>query len=179
MPGRKFPGVVVQGDSLNILLGLANSILDRAMATGNTELVDDAQELRQLLAGRLRYYEATLQRHGIELPYVPRVNKNAQGDFMGYVGSAFVHDAIIKHVEQTNDTVTVELQTCEKKLVAIRFTGVKSVISNKPEGMVLYALSEMFYEVELLRRFVFVNSDEENDSALEIIATDFVIQEIE
>jgi hypothetical protein len=69
MPGRQFPSVVVQGDSLNILYGLAVSILNRAEVTSDTELIDEAKELTQLLAGRLQFYESTLQKHGISLPY--------------------------------------------------------------------------------------------------------------
>jgi hypothetical protein len=69
MPGRKFPGVVVQGDSLSILYELAISILKRVEITSDTELIDEAKELTQLLAGRLQFYEAILQKHGIELPY--------------------------------------------------------------------------------------------------------------
>ncbi len=69
MPGRKFPGVVVQGDSLSILYGLAVSILNRAEVTSNTELIDEAKELTQLLLGRIQFYESTLQKHGIPLPY--------------------------------------------------------------------------------------------------------------
>ena len=44
--------------------------------------------------------------------------------------------------------------------------------------MILYSVSEMFCEEDTIRRFVFVNWDEEKDSMLEIMAKDFVIQEI-
>jgi hypothetical protein len=69
MPGRQYPGMVVQGDSLSILYKTATSILNRAKVTGDTELIDEANELTQLLASRIQLYESTLQQHGIELPY--------------------------------------------------------------------------------------------------------------
>jgi hypothetical protein len=71
MPGRRFPGIVVQGDSLSILYGLATSILNHASVTDNLELVDEARELRELLENRLKFYETILQKHSINLPYAP------------------------------------------------------------------------------------------------------------
>lgn len=143
-------------------------------------LVDDVQELKQLLRVRLRHYETILRQHKMDLPDVSRVNKmHTQDHFIRYIGTPSIHDAIIKHIRQTDNTIKVELLSYTKKLLTIEFTGVKSVLSNKPEGMILYSVSEMSCEVDLMRRFVFVNWDEENGSVLEIIADDFLIQEIE
>lgn len=69
VPGRRFPGSVIQGDSLNNLCTLARSVHHRTMQTEDRELIDDASELLSLLEERLRHYEATLQQHGLELPY--------------------------------------------------------------------------------------------------------------
>lgn len=143
-------------------------------------LVDDVQELKQLLRVRLRHYETILRQQKMDLPDVSRVNKmHTQDHFIRYIGTPSIHDAIIKHIRQTDNTIKVELLSYTKKLLTIEFTGVKSVLSNKPEGMILYSVSEMSCEVDLMRRFVFVNWDEENGSMLEIIADDFLIQEIE
>ena len=71
MPGRKVPGIVIQGDSLNILYGLAISIVNRAKMIGDTELLDEANELADLLVVHLKHYESVLQKHGIALPYNP------------------------------------------------------------------------------------------------------------
>ena len=68
-PGRNFPGSLIQGDSLSIIYQLATSIRGRAKRTGDTDLIDDAEELHELLKTRLRIYEETLVAHGIELPY--------------------------------------------------------------------------------------------------------------
>lgn len=68
-PGRKFPGAVVQGDSLFILFSLARSLRDRSASLGDEDLTGDADELVELLGSRLRQYESVLDQHGIELPY--------------------------------------------------------------------------------------------------------------
>jgi len=70
MPGRQFPGCVVQGDSLSILCGLARSDHRSVARLGDDELTDDAAELLSLLEDRLKHYEQVLAEHKIELPYV-------------------------------------------------------------------------------------------------------------
>ena len=67
LPGRKFPGMVIQGDSFSILVSLAEQI--RRKATGGP-LQDDADELLRLLSDRLAHYEQVLTENGIALPYV-------------------------------------------------------------------------------------------------------------
>lgn len=63
MPGRAFPGVVVQGDTLFSLLSLA-----RAIAT-ETPNSDSAVSLVEELAAMLARYETALHAHGIRKPY--------------------------------------------------------------------------------------------------------------
>jgi hypothetical protein len=66
LPERAFPGVVVQGDSLNILI----SDLKRAAAEPDVQertfLLNDVIE--RLEGAQLRY-EAVLKREGMTLPY--------------------------------------------------------------------------------------------------------------
>lgn len=69
MPGRAFPGSVVQGDSLTILWQLSRSVRDRARRGQDSDLVDEAEELFTLLQGRLLHYQRVLQAQGIRLPY--------------------------------------------------------------------------------------------------------------
>jgi hypothetical protein len=69
MPGRAFPGCVVQGDSLAILLGHARVVLDRARLSPDEELVGEAEELVEHLESRLAHYESVLRAHGIRRPY--------------------------------------------------------------------------------------------------------------
>jgi len=70
-PGRAFPAMVIQGDSLSILVRGAEKLLHgvRAVSSPDSELVDQAEMLCELLQERLKDYEAVLHQHGIELPY--------------------------------------------------------------------------------------------------------------
>jgi hypothetical protein len=69
MPGRNFPGCVVQGDSLNGLLSLAKSIRQRVDSSDDEELIGETDELVELISDRLSHYESVLSEHGISLPY--------------------------------------------------------------------------------------------------------------
>src|SRR3954471_519641 len=70
-PGRQFPAVVIQGDSLSILFSLAQSVLERARqcSCADDELTEEAEELRDHLWGRLHHYEEVLREHELALPY--------------------------------------------------------------------------------------------------------------
>jgi hypothetical protein len=70
-PGRQFPAHVVQGDSFSQLFGRAQSILERARACQceDKELVAEAEELRDMLWGRIQHYETVLREAGFTLPY--------------------------------------------------------------------------------------------------------------
>ena len=57
-PGRRFPGSLIQGDSLSVLWGLARSIRDRVAGHADEDLVEDAEELFELIHGRLLGYQA-------------------------------------------------------------------------------------------------------------------------
>jgi hypothetical protein len=88
-PGRAFPGVLIQGDSLSILYGLAEAIYQQCKSIGIPEgniddapdtIADTAHELVNLLSGYLLNYEIVLKQHNIRLPYNgPRLlDKNEQ-----------------------------------------------------------------------------------------------------
>jgi hypothetical protein len=77
LPGRAFPGSVVQGDSLSALFSLARSVRDRARRTVYSELAEDAAELHDLLHGRLLHYQSTLLSSGWQLPYGAPVGEDA------------------------------------------------------------------------------------------------------
>lgn len=63
LPGRAYPGIVFQGDSLHALI----ADLERASAEGNPAemLTDVIDHLREVQAR----YEAVLKREGMALPY--------------------------------------------------------------------------------------------------------------
>jgi hypothetical protein len=66
---RKFPGVVLQGDSLRILLHMAEGVCALSAGAPKTELIEAAAELRVQLELYVSIYEETMQAHGLELPY--------------------------------------------------------------------------------------------------------------
>jgi hypothetical protein len=95
--------------------------------------------------------------------------------FIGYIGDYRVHDGRIKEITSDKDSVQVSLISYDGETILVEFTGVKSIRSYRPEGMILYSICEM-KEQPPYRRFAFVNENEEDDAFLEIIALDCVIQ---
>ena len=71
-PGRNYPGCVIQGDSLAILLDRASEVCSLARSSGNQDLIEEAEDLEQALKERLDDYEIVLKAHGFNLPYVRR-----------------------------------------------------------------------------------------------------------
>jgi hypothetical protein len=68
-PGRKYPGVLIQGDTLSTLITTTSeaiAALDRSDATVAQELL---RELAAHLLETQERYERALREHGIELPY--------------------------------------------------------------------------------------------------------------
>ncbi|MCW5715154.1 MAG: hypothetical protein KIT43_11640 [Bauldia sp.] len=66
-PGRAFPGVLVQGDSLHGLCQRADSACEK---TGRDDPgFDDLNSLRNALQSLLTHYKATLAEHNIALPF--------------------------------------------------------------------------------------------------------------
>ncbi len=69
MPSQNFPGLVLQGETLNPLLKLARSSYEKSLNTTDTELVDTSRQLMETIQKLVSHYEATLNRHNIPLPY--------------------------------------------------------------------------------------------------------------
>jgi DNA-binding GntR family transcriptional regulator len=68
-PNRRFPGVLIQGDSLFILVEEAKEILQAVRSIRNEDLVTVVEEHLDKLKKRLDHYEEVLAKNGIELPY--------------------------------------------------------------------------------------------------------------
>ncbi|MCJ0875449.1 hypothetical protein [Streptomyces sp. AP-93] len=72
LPPRRFPGVLIQGDSLSSIRSDVAEIV-AACAQGD---VDEALEAATFLLadfdGLLNRYESALEAHGIQRPYGPR-----------------------------------------------------------------------------------------------------------
>jgi hypothetical protein len=75
IPSRRFPGIVIQGDSLSILAGLAEGIRDAAKRSSDDDLISDATQLSNSWEGLLLHYESVLDEHNIPLPYSPRARR--------------------------------------------------------------------------------------------------------
>ena len=68
-PGRRFPGVVIQGDSLHVIVQQVNEIARLSDGTLNSELHYAIVELRENLGRYVGVYEDALREHNIPLPY--------------------------------------------------------------------------------------------------------------
>lgn len=69
MPSQNFPGLLLQGETLSTLLGLARSIYEKAQGTSDTALIESSRELEDSLQKLVSHYESTLSKHNIPLPY--------------------------------------------------------------------------------------------------------------
>jgi hypothetical protein len=69
-PGRRYPGCVIQGDSLAILWSTAKWIAEatRERRTETVEFRAEVECLTNSLIGRILHYQSVLDTHGIELP---------------------------------------------------------------------------------------------------------------
>ncbi|UPT63302.1 MAG: hypothetical protein M0D54_01665 [Hyphomonadaceae bacterium JAD_PAG50586_4] len=68
-PGRRFPGVLIQGDTLKILHAEVAGAL-REVGDGLSEDARlDLEHVRDFLGGCLEHYRAVLGEHDMELPF--------------------------------------------------------------------------------------------------------------
>ena len=69
LPSRKFPGVVVQGDSLSIFVADLRRGLEQLRQGVIDEGINEVAEVLDRLEGVQRSYERVLADHSIPLPY--------------------------------------------------------------------------------------------------------------
>jgi len=69
MPERKFPGVLIQGDSLSILFAETMELVEALATSKDEEAFFTALFMAERLESHLLGYEETLVRNGIKLPY--------------------------------------------------------------------------------------------------------------
>ncbi|HEY0765408.1 MAG TPA: hypothetical protein VGD61_23725 [Pyrinomonadaceae bacterium] len=98
--------------------------------------------------------------------------------FIGYIQEPDVHDGVIVKATYKSGflrsvfyqrVVLVVVLTEEKRLFVIRFGRVRSASIITVDGMILYSLSEM-YATPPLRKFVFVDWEEESNRRCEVVA---------
>jgi hypothetical protein len=76
LPERKFPGVVIQGDSLWILYSSVRGLQRVCKGKISDEADDELSDLLDLLSMYVHHYESTLEAHGIDLPYYGEINES-------------------------------------------------------------------------------------------------------
>ncbi|MBZ3908192.1 MULTISPECIES: DUF6959 family protein [Streptomyces] len=69
LPGRRFPGVLIQGDSLHILRSDMAEVVEACERGDLTEAGDSAALLLASLDTLLTRYATALERHEIQRPY--------------------------------------------------------------------------------------------------------------
>jgi hypothetical protein len=90
-----------------------------------------------------------------------------------------LHDGHVLSVERDGSDVRVVAKSYTEEVFEIVFSDVDDLAtSDEPAGMELYALAEMEAEAPL-RRFLFINWDEEEDPRrLEIVARSFTARQL-
>jgi hypothetical protein len=69
LPGRRFPGVVVQGDSLHSLIGQIEELQRLSEPYRDEELILGLAEIHDVLNSARVHYERICRERGIALPY--------------------------------------------------------------------------------------------------------------
>lgn len=72
LPGRRFPGLAIQGDTLHTLVREAEEVaVALQTCTASPDLIEEMDDLVGRLRAMQAFYEAALGDRGIELPYAP------------------------------------------------------------------------------------------------------------
>jgi hypothetical protein len=69
--------------------------------------------------------------------------RDSNRGFLAYVGDPHLHDASVLRVVEFRDVVDVLVKSETGDVLTITFSGVESMKSNRPEGMMIYALAEI------------------------------------
>jgi len=69
LPDRKFPGVLIQGDTLSSYLDTIAEVMEAFQKGDTAEAESIVRELKATLEELKGRYETTLRSHGIPLPY--------------------------------------------------------------------------------------------------------------
>jgi len=80
LPGRRFPGIVMQGDTLSNIFESARYLLGEFKRLRDEERYFEVLMLAERLQGQLLHYEETLERLGMQLPYTDSVKLRLVAD---------------------------------------------------------------------------------------------------
>ena len=82
MPGRAFPGIVMQGDSLSSVFDAVVRCMHEAKKRRDEETYFDLIDFAAMLQGQLLHYEETLSSVGMKLPYAESIrNRLVEEDY--------------------------------------------------------------------------------------------------
>ena len=82
MPGRRFPAIAIQGDTLSSMLSAVMEMLEKGKKYKDEDLYYSALYLAKQLRGQLAHYEEILESEGFERPYTMVARKlNIVDDF--------------------------------------------------------------------------------------------------
>lgn len=70
MPGRKYPAIALQGDALAIWLTHVEVVREALGRSDSEEAKAELALLEKGMRDSQKHYEATLKKHGFDLPYV-------------------------------------------------------------------------------------------------------------
>lgn len=69
LPDRSYPGVVIQGDTLNGLVRRFEEMNELLKTSALEDLAAEIEDIRAQLSSARDHYEAVCRERGIELPY--------------------------------------------------------------------------------------------------------------
>jgi hypothetical protein len=80
MPGRQFPGIVMQGDSISSLHGCLVLALADAKKRRDEDTFYELYPFVKILEGQLLHYEQALKASGMRFPYAGSINDHLVAD---------------------------------------------------------------------------------------------------
>jgi hypothetical protein len=80
LPGRRYPGIVMQGDTLSNLFDTARFLLGEFKRIRDEERYYETLMFIEQLQVQLVHYEETLQAQGVQLPYTVSVRERRVTD---------------------------------------------------------------------------------------------------
>jgi hypothetical protein len=69
LPGRQFPGIVFQGDSIHALIAQLRHALDTARKHADDELNAELEDALELLTGVQNKLKSVCEREGVAMPW--------------------------------------------------------------------------------------------------------------
>ena len=110
MPGRRFPGLVIQGDTFRNWLTTARVFRTRAQELKDDELLADSEEFLAVLTNLLHHYEKVLSAHKMDLPYIqPALALDGAAAFRTAIGCGANIKATIRTKAAAESAVTMQI----------------------------------------------------------------------